>query len=333
MRKGIDCKGREWEEIPISIFMSDFTSMRFGRLMALFPVRNIESTHKDILWLCLCDCGNTIIRKAYSLRNGTTTSCGCERCKKVKETNFEKHKKNIGTRFNKLVVLDVVEAPSGIKDRRAYYKCVCDCGKIAIVRSTDIISGKTTSCGCAKRDAEARKREDLTGKRFGKLTVTGFAYIKNQTSYWYCICDCGGSTVASIGLLNSGHILSCGCIKSIGELHIINILTEERIKYLHDKRYFKDLVSDKGTPLRYDFILLDDSCNPVRLIEFDGPQHSDNGKFFGEDNFERLKKHDALKNQYALSHNIPLVRIPYSKRDTMSIEDLLGDKYLFKGEI
>ena len=71
----------------------------------------------------------------------------------------------------------------------------------------------------------------------------------------------------------------------------------------------------------------------MRLIEFDGPQHNDNGKFFGIDEFKKLQYHDALKNQYALSHNIPLIRIPYSKRDTMSIEDLLGDQYLFKGEI
>jgi hypothetical protein len=332
MRKGIDCNGKEWEEIPISVFMSDLSSLQFGLLTALFPVK-IKDSNKDVLWLCQCSCGNIVVRKACSLQNGTTNSCGCERYKKVKKTKLEKHKQNIGKRFNKLVVLDVIDAPPELKDRRAYYKCLCDCGKTIIARSTDIISGKTMSCGCAKRDAEARKREDLTGKRFGKLTVTGFAYIKNQSSYWNCTCDCGSSVIESIGLLNSGHVLSCGCIKSIGELNIISLLIKSKIEYLHDKRYFKDLVSDKGTPLRYDFILFDENHTPIRLIEFDGPQHNDNGKFFGVDSFERLQKHDTMKNQYALSHNIPLVRIPYSKRDTMTIEDLLGDKYLIKGDI
>ena len=44
-----------------------------------------------------------------------------------------------------------------------------------------------------------------------------------------------------------------------------------------------------------------------------------------------MQKNDDLKNQYALSHNIPLVRIPYNKRDSMNLDDLLGSKYLIKG--
>ena len=55
--------------------------------------------------------------------------------------------------------------------------------------------------------------------------------------------------------------------------------------------------------------------------------------FGGNESFQVLKENDELKNQYAVSHNIPLVRIPYSKCNTISLEDLLGDKYLIKGEI
>jgi len=36
------------------------------------------------------------------------------------------------------------------------------------------------------------------------------------------------------------------------------------------------------------------------------------------------------KNQYCLSHNIPLYRIPYSLRDTITFEDLFDDKFLVK---
>ena len=76
MRKGIDYKGREWEEIPISIFMSDLSSMHFGLLTALFPVKT-KDVCKDALWLCLCSCGNIVIRNAKSLKNGKSVSCGC----------------------------------------------------------------------------------------------------------------------------------------------------------------------------------------------------------------------------------------------------------------
>lgn len=33
--------------------------------------------------------------------------------------------------------------------------------------------------------------EDLTGKRFGMLTVIELAYTKDRKNYWLCRCDCG----------------------------------------------------------------------------------------------------------------------------------------------
>lgn len=32
---------------------------------------------------------------------------------------------------------------------------------------------------------------DLTGKRFGKLTVIEFAEVRNKRSFWKVKCDCG----------------------------------------------------------------------------------------------------------------------------------------------
>ena len=42
------------------------------------------------------------------------------------------------------------------------------------------------------------------------------------------------------------------------------------------------------------------------------------------------QKRDKIKNNYALSHNIPLVRIPYWERDNITLDLLLGNKYLQK---
>ena len=48
---------------------------RFGKLVAIKPVdKNIKG---NILWECQCDCGNTIIVRADSLRDSNTKSCGC----------------------------------------------------------------------------------------------------------------------------------------------------------------------------------------------------------------------------------------------------------------
>lgn len=59
--------------------------------------------------------------------------------------------------------------------------------------------------------------EDLTGKRFGYLTVTGRAPNRVTSSgairtYWYCRCDCGKSQKEIRGThLKSGRVISCGC--------------------------------------------------------------------------------------------------------------------------
>ena len=54
----------------------------------------------------------------------------------------------------------------------------------------------------------------MSGKRFGKLTVISYAYIKNKNSYWICKCDCGNEVVITKGDVLSGHTKSCGCYHS-----------------------------------------------------------------------------------------------------------------------
>lgn len=52
---------------------------------------------------------------------------------------------------------------------------------------------------------------DLTGQKFGKLTVITLAYTKNKKSYWLCKCDCGNETIVRSDTLKSGTTQSCGC--------------------------------------------------------------------------------------------------------------------------
>ena len=55
------------------------------------------------------------------------------------------------------------------------------------------------------------KVKDLTGQRFGRLTVIELVKINNR-SHWLCKCDCGKETLAQGGYLISGHKKSCGCL-------------------------------------------------------------------------------------------------------------------------
>ncbi|MBD5154128.1 MAG: hypothetical protein HDT15_03365 [Oscillibacter sp.] len=57
----------------------------------------------------------------------------------------------------------------------------------------------------------SRKKLDLTGQKFGKLTVLAPAEnIKNRTA-WLCRCECGKETVVKTYRLRNGRAVSCGC--------------------------------------------------------------------------------------------------------------------------
>lgn len=58
-------------------------------------------------------------------------------------------------------------------------------------------------------------RADLTGKRFGDLTVIGLDGVREKygkkRTYWLCRCDCGKEKVILGNTLVSGLNKSCGC--------------------------------------------------------------------------------------------------------------------------
>lgn len=50
---------------------------RFGRLIVLEETSEKFGKSRDIVYLCLCDCGNKKLVAARHLRDGGTRSCGC----------------------------------------------------------------------------------------------------------------------------------------------------------------------------------------------------------------------------------------------------------------
>ena len=234
----------------------------------------------------------------------------------------------IGKTFNYLTVIS--ENPKR-KWNKIIYHCKCKCGNECDVDGWSLRSGNYKSCGCLKRENTKKLNfKDLTGKQFGYLIVLNQEKNKKGDGHcqWRCKCICGNIFIVSSHALLSGNTASCGCIKSIGESYIYKILTDNNYNFLYNKGYFSDLISDNGRVLRYDFIILKDNL-PIRLIEFDGPQHKYKIDLYGGDKQLQLtKKHDKIKNEYALLHNIPLVRIPYKERNNITLEMLMSNKYL-----
>ena len=53
-----------------------------------------------------------------------------------------------GQKFGRLLVIDFAY----IRIQKTYWRCLCDCGKEVIVCSRQLVSGKTTSCGCYRKE-------------------------------------------------------------------------------------------------------------------------------------------------------------------------------------
>lgn len=63
------------------------------------------------------------------------------------------------------------------------------------------------------------KKEDLTGRRFGRLTVIEETDVRKGGSVvWLCECECGTRKGISAHCLKSGRVLSCGCYNKEKEL-------------------------------------------------------------------------------------------------------------------
>lgn len=85
---------------------------------------------------------------------------------------------------------------------------------------------------------------DLTGQKFGRLTVLERDYSKkDKRAYWVCRCDCGAIKTICGEKLRSGNTKSCGCLKKelfheayLKDLsgQVFGLLTV--IKYDEDKR-------------------------------------------------------------------------------------------------
>ena len=54
------------------------------------------------------------------------------------------------------------------------------------------------------------RSHDLTGLRFGRLTVVEFAGVK-RIVHWKCRCDCGTEIVIPANRMQNGDAKSCGC--------------------------------------------------------------------------------------------------------------------------
>ena len=116
-----------------------------------------------------------------------------------------------GLKFNRLIVIGLDSIKHGTQ---RHWRCQCECGNETVVYGSRLTTGYVVSCGCYRKEKVAElKRADLVGQRFGRLVVQSLDRVEDNTCYWLCICDCGGTSSISSYILSSGKKQSCGCLR------------------------------------------------------------------------------------------------------------------------
>lgn len=231
----------------------------------------------------------------------------------------------LGQTFNYLTIIDGPQRKNG----RVYWICKCSCGNIKTIRADGLKSGKVKSCGCYKKSVLVKKNKerqtlDLSNKRFGKLVALEPTENRSKDGrvMWLCKCDCGNQIEVDTHSLVQHKVSSCGCLCSLGELEIEQILREHNIPFQRQQTFNSCRYKDTGYLARFDFFV-----NETYLIEYDGEQHfyykDSQNTWNNRENSIKVQQHDIYKNEWCEQNNIPLIRIPYTLKGRITLDDLL----------
>lgn len=249
-------------------------------------------------------------------------------------------KDRTGLKYGRLTVIRRADnVISGGRSRVAWI-CKCDCGNEIIVTGDRLQSGDTKSCGCLNTDTRQQlglsHKKSLVGQRFGKLTVEEDCHqtirigTNGYVHLYKCKCDCGNSLIVRDSNLRSGNTQSCGCDRSShGERRIAELLQEAEVPFVQEKSFENCRFPESKALARFDFYV-----NNQYIIEFDGAQHFTPHNFGASEEeqqrmFDTIQKHDIYKNNWCKEFHIPLIRIPYTHLNKLTISDLLLETSTF----
>ena len=121
----------------------DLSGQKYNMLTVVERIK-IDGNPKTF-WKCICDCGNETIVPAGDLKLGKVKSCGCLK----RSLEVSQVEDLTGQRFGKLTAIEMADwiyYPNG--QRKATWKCACDCGNTTVAKAAYLKDGRKLSCGC-----------------------------------------------------------------------------------------------------------------------------------------------------------------------------------------
>jgi hypothetical protein len=298
-----------------SRFSKDYTNQRFNNLIAIERLPNYKNS--KTYYKCKCVCGNERIVYSNDLTSGKVKMCHeCAEKERVKNRRND----YTGQKFGKLYIKKMIYK----NKERTKALCLCECGNEKIIDIQNILNGHTQSCGCYEEESRFNREHliDIKENKYGQLITIRPTdrRTSNGSVIWECKCDCGNIAYISASNLMRNKTLSCGCRKnSKWEEFIDSYLHSLGLQFEREKR-FKDCMNiQKSDMLPFDFYIPKYNL----IIEYDGLHHFEPISYWGgEEKFEITQRNDSIKNNYCLSHNITILRLPYTLNEKEIIEKI-----------
>jgi hypothetical protein len=218
----------------------DLTGRRFHRLIVLgfAGIKNKNSS-----WTCLCRCSKVVVVYGTNLVRDHVQSCGClhrDRARIMGRKNARiqqrlriglfgrTHKQHVadgrkGGRHVKSACLGIF-SPEQMADRfrrgrtgmhsrwHAARKIVNPKCDLCCVGLSPAEIAKLIHDSIPVKHKRGRKMDDLTGRKFARLTVIRFVEMRNHRAVWLCQCRCGHFVEVTNNNLIQRATRSCGCL-------------------------------------------------------------------------------------------------------------------------
>lgn len=278
---------------------------------------------------CRCKiCGEISALSTTTIRYGG----GCSKCQH--EIGFQKRRKTpeqFEEEMKKYSLNYSILEP--YKNWNTKLLCKCNvCGYEWEKSPSDLLylpSKDCPLCGNKKaHDKQAISTEEFAVKlnrANNRIKVVGEYYNNATKIKCYCMDCCQYFDAMPRNLLNRKNCPLC--TKSRGETIIKKWLKEHQINYIKEKT-FPDLIGLGGGKLRYDFYL----PNMQTIIEYNGIQHErpedfgGKGESFAKEQYNKQKRHDCIKREYAVLHNIKMIEL--WKKDLPNLESILNNELI-----
>lgn len=287
-------------------------------------VEFLDNTYKhDIKNKFRCACGNTFERLFLNVVKGQIL---CNEC--ANKRNEERRKEKLKEKYYEFKRYVEIESNSSCtllspledyQSNKSKMKVKCLCGNIFYPTANNFKKGHHRCMKCSRKEIGKQRRKDINEikayvESFG-YTLINYKFTNEHRLTVKCDVQHHKPYEVSYGNFYSGHRCPA-CNVSKGEKRVEDFLKLHNFSY--SKEYtFNDLVGKNRRKLKFDFAVFKN--NDVILIEYDGEQHFK--PKFGEEEFERTKRNDKIKNEYCKNRKLQLIRIPYTEFD--NIENIL----------